>query len=71
MSDRLIDRLRGKYRVGPDIPGDPEFGYRNFDMPPICGEAADEIERLQAELADVTKDLERAFQVLESRSSTT
>lgn len=55
MSD-LIDRLRGKYAVGPD----GEFGTRDFSefIPAISLEAADEIERLQAEcerLRDLVK----------------
>ena len=47
VSCRLIDRLRGKYASGPMLPnGEPEFGWRQFDTPPIQHEAADEIERL-------------------------
>jgi hypothetical protein len=49
----LVDRLRGKYPVGPTV-GDcePEFGYRYFEgLPPINAEAADEIERLAAEVS--------------------
>lgn len=47
----LIERLRGKYPVGPILEnGEPEYGYRHFDnLPPISAEAADELERLSAE----------------------
>lgn len=53
VSDRLIDRLRGKYASGPHLPnGNPEFGWRQFQAPPIQHEAAAEIDRLQTELAE-------------------
>jgi hypothetical protein len=44
MSD-LPNRLRGKYRIGPDS----EYGERQFAhfIPPICIEAADRIEELE------------------------
>jgi len=45
MSDKLTDRLRGRYEVGPDA----EFGTRSFDVPPISLEAADKIEALESE----------------------
>ena len=49
VSARLVDRLRGKYACGPTMAnGDPEFGWRKFDVPPIQHEAATEIERLRA-----------------------
>lgn len=45
--DKLTDRLRGKYRIGPHLPnGEPEFGWNQFEAPPIQHEAATEIERL-------------------------
>jgi hypothetical protein len=44
----LLDRLRGRYAVGPTMPnGEPEFGWREFEVPPIQIEAADAIERAQ------------------------
>lgn len=50
VSDRLVDRLRGKYASGPHLPnGNPEFGWRQFQAPPIQHEAAAEIERLVSE----------------------
>ncbi len=46
-SAKLVDRLRGRYAVGPSMPdGQPEFGWRNHQTPPIQHEAAAEIERL-------------------------
>lgn len=51
ISDRLVDRLRGKYASGPHLPnGNPEFGWRQFQAPPIQHEAAERIERLEAAL---------------------
>lgn len=51
ISTRLVDRLRGKYAIGPTMPnGEPEFGWRQFETPPIQHEAADEIERLTREI---------------------
>lgn len=47
VSARLVDRLRGRYACGPALPnGEPEFGWREFETPPIQREAADEIDRL-------------------------
>ena len=49
ISDRLVDRLRGKYASGPHLPnGNPEFGWRQFQAPPIQHEAAARIEALEA-----------------------
>lgn len=49
ISHKLTDRLRGKYANGPMMSnGEPEFGWREFPVPPIQKEAADEIERLQS-----------------------
>lgn len=53
----LINRLRGRYAVGPIMAnGEPEFGYRQFDklpdgkcLPAIHGEAANALERAQAD----------------------
>lgn len=51
ISDRLVDRLRGKYASGPHLPnGNPEFGWRQFQAPPIQHEAADRIDALEAAL---------------------
>jgi hypothetical protein len=48
ISDRLVDRLRGKYASGPHLPnGNPEFGWRQFQSPPIQHEAAARIEALE------------------------
>lgn len=47
ISNRLTDRLRGRYACGPTMAnGEPEFGWREFETPPIQHEAAAEIERL-------------------------
>ena len=55
VSDRLVDRLRGKYACGPMLPnGEPEFGWRQCKTSPIQHEAADEIEKLQALLREAT-----------------
>jgi len=52
ISNRLTDRLRGRYANGPTMPnGEPEFGWHEFPTPPIQQEAADEIDRLQGLLA--------------------
>lgn len=54
ISNRLVDRLRGKYASGPHLPnGKPEFGWRQFEAPPIQHEAAAEITRLQSELSTI------------------
>jgi len=51
MSDRLTDRLQGRYAMGPHMPnGDPEFGWRQFESPPIQHEAAQEIKRLRRQI---------------------
>jgi hypothetical protein len=52
ISDRLVDRLRGKYASGPHLPnGNHEFGWRQFQAPPIQHEAAKKIEELEARIA--------------------
>lgn len=49
ISDKLTDRLRGTYAIGPIGPdGVPEFGWRQHGVPPIQIEAAAEIDRLNA-----------------------
>lgn len=51
ISNKLTDRLRGKYACGPHLPnGNPEFGWRQFEAPPIQHEAAAYIEQLEAKL---------------------
>jgi hypothetical protein len=51
ISDKLTDRLRGKYASGPHLPnGNPEFGWRQFQAPPIQHDAAARIEELEAAL---------------------
>lgn len=48
VSNNLVDRLRGKYAVGPTLPnGEPEFGYRQMPAVLIQDEAAAEIVRLR------------------------
>lgn len=55
MSD-LLNRLRGKYSVGPQgVYEDRDFG--NF-TPAICQEAADEIEQLRAQLQEANEFIE-------------
>jgi len=50
MADKLTDRLRGRYEVGPDN----MYGTRDFSsfIPPICLEAADRIEVLEKMLKE-------------------
>lgn len=67
ISARLTDRLRGRYACGPTLPdGEPEFGWRQFETPPVQHEAADEIERLRGALVAAEeylsgKELNRAL----------
>ena len=60
ISDDLTDRLCGKYACGPTLPnGEPEFGWRQHETPPIQHEASAEIKRLRSLLAkanDPTRD---------------
>lgn len=54
ISDLLVDRLRGKYASGPHLPnGNPEFGWRQFQAPPIQHEAAARIEELEAAMRHI------------------
>ena len=56
ISTKLTDRLRGKYACGPTMAnGEPEFGWRTFQVAPIQQEAAAEIERLRGCLAAIQK----------------
>jgi len=51
VSNSLLDRLRGKYAMGPTMAnGEPEFGWREFPTPPIQKEAADLIEKMSKAL---------------------
>lgn len=64
ISNKLVDRLRGKYANGPTMPnGEPEFGWREFPTPPIQHEAAKEIERLTADLAFCCAERDAADEV--------
>lgn len=64
VSDNLTDRLRGKYACGPMLPnGEPEFGWRQHDAPPIQTEAAAEIEKLRAEVDLCRAERDAADQV--------
>jgi hypothetical protein len=57
ISNRLIDRLRGRYATGPIMPnGESEFGWREFPTPPIQHEAADLITALTARVAEVERE---------------
>lgn len=54
VSSKLTDRLRGKYAKGPTMPnGEPEFGWSQFETPPIQHEAADAIDALQARVMEL------------------
>ncbi len=51
ISNKLTDRLRGRYASGPTLGnGEPEFGWRQMPTVPIQCEAADRIEALEAAL---------------------
>lgn len=57
VSDKLVDRLRGKYASGPHLPnGNPEFGWKQFQAPPIQHEAAAEIEYLRTLLLNAVNE---------------
>jgi hypothetical protein len=58
ISDNLTDRLRGRYAIGPKLEnGEPEFGWREYDVPPIQIEAAKRIENLETVLFDAQQAL--------------
>lgn len=62
MSGNLLDRLHGRYPMGPIMPdGEPEFGFRQFETTPIQREAAYAIERLTAELKEAREEIKRLF----------
>lgn len=68
ISNRLTDRLRGRYANGPTLAnGEPEFGWREFQTAPIQHEAATEIDRLTA-LCDRLK-LEAQVHAQEARGA--
>lgn len=56
MGDILVNRLRGKYKVGPN----GLHGTRDFSgfIPPICAEAAVRIELLESLLRDALPHIE-------------
>jgi hypothetical protein len=57
ISDRVSDRLRGRYAIGPTMPdGKPEFGWRQFPSPPIQHETAVVIDELRAALKVIADD---------------
>lgn len=65
ISSRLTDRLRGKYACGPTLPnGEPEFGWRENWTPPIQHEAAARIEKLESEVATLTRERDQAREAL-------
>ena len=56
--DRLTDRLRGNYACGPHLPnGRPEFGFQQFQAPPIQHEAAAVIDVLVKALEEIANPL--------------
>lgn len=64
VSNKLTDRLRGRYACGPTLPsGEPEFGWRQHEAPPIQIEAAKEIDRLKAALDLAVAERDAADQV--------
>lgn len=61
VSSKLTDRLRGKYAKGPTMPdGEPEFGWSQFETPPIQHEAADAIDALQARVKELESGIAHA-----------
>ena len=56
VSDRLTDRLRGRYASGPTMAnGEPEFGWREFPTPPVQHEAAKALDALEFDLRETLK----------------
>lgn len=56
VSDKLTDRLRGRYAQGPTMAnGEPEFGWREFPTPPIQHEAAAALEGVEFDLKETLK----------------
>ena len=61
ISSNLTDRLRGKYACGPTMAnGEPEFGWRYHESPPIQKEAANVIDNLETEVESLKKEIEEA-----------
>jgi hypothetical protein len=62
MTDTLVDRLRGQYKVGPDN----VYGTRSFAdfIPPISLEAAARIEVLEAAVNDMRSLMESSVGVV-------
>lgn len=59
ISDKLTDRLRGKYATGPMMAnGEPEFGWRQMPQIPIQLKAADRIDELESILKEVLEHWE-------------
>lgn len=68
-SDRLVDRLRGKYASGPHLPnGIPEFGWKQFQSPPIQHEAAERIDALEAKNTNLRAALLRITAIIETQT---
>lgn len=64
VSSRLVDRLRGRYAVGPTLPnGEPEFGWSQYEVTPIMLEAATSIEQLCAIKADLLALLQELIDI--------
>lgn len=60
--ETIKQRLRGQYATGPHLPnGEPEFGFRQFDAPPIQHDAADMIERLETALTNLVDASDPAY----------
>lgn len=60
ISNRLTDRLRGRYASGPHLPnGNPEFGWKQFQAPPIQHEAADRIQSLETAVRSIVAHVEK------------
>ena len=58
ISDRLSDRLRGRYACGPTMAnGEPELGWRQMPQIPIQLEAADRLDKVEALLRDIDDQL--------------
>ncbi|WP_243368902.1 hypothetical protein [Microvirga solisilvae] len=52
ISADIVDRLEGRYAIGPTLPnGEPEFGWRQHEPTPINLEAAKVIRALRAALS--------------------
>lgn len=63
----LLLRLRGRYAIGPTLPnGEPEFGWRQHEVPPIHKEAADEIETLRKYVGQLSAALGAASGYLQN-----